>query len=670
MQLNPRQDPAAAQAFMRAHDRKRHTFRSWYEEGTLFARVALPEMGTDFDYVDGKMLSWEDEARLRARNQPDTTIPKALTSRELVMGIYDTTKMDPYLSARGDWSLAAQSVEALNDANYAVSDCNRSERHLRRCFSDMLTGGLSWVRTGLNPDPTQEEVYEGWVDFRDVVADPLWREADYSDARYLFHGTWYDVDEAVCRWPAHRRIFESATGNSATLQVDNMGPFLTADNMGDYPGMTDYGSPGNSYGWRSHEWTNRKDGLVLVHEVWYYQDDVARFLKNVETGEVLEIPRLDSQLTADQKYAIGAAVSVSQGRVRVVVGPIKRCRRALICGPYILEDGPSPYDHNRIPYVPFQGYRDYRSGVPYGLVRPMRKPLDAFNRAFIKLLHTLATRQVLMEKGSGDVGLIRKQISDPSAVLVFNNGALQHNRVRIENNLASAEMHLAVMKTVDGLMGDMSGGLELRGQQTNADSGRAIALRQQQGNLTLSTFFENFAEAKRMLVEQRVSLIRQAWTFSKWVRVTNAKSDQPLTRLINAPGVDGGITNDIHRFRIDVVYDRTAAAASARRAFADKLMDLFQRMPPFMMAEYMPLVVDLYDLPRKHDINVINERIMQKYGLVGAGMFGGNMLTQGGMTPYGPLPSNVDQAGNNNRPMNPGTASMALAEGATRAAAQ
>jgi len=530
-----------------------------------------------------------------------------------------------------------------------------------------VTGGISWLRTGLNPDPTQEEILELWRDFRDIGPDPLSREPDYSDARYLFDSAWYDTDHAVALWPAHRRLIEASTGRNAALAADTLNPsFLNADIVGDFPSSSFMYNGMTTTGWRADEWSDRSTGRVLISEVWYYQPDRARFLKNMATSEVIEVPMRDADLTTEQRLAIGAVLS-SRAPIKLVVGPIRRCRRAIICGPHILEDGPSPYKHNRIPYIPFIGYRDFRTGAFRGLIRDFRKPQEAFNRAFIKLLHTLATRQVIMERNAGDPNLIRTQIADPSAVVTLNNGALQHKKFQIVDNLANAQMHLAVMTTVDALLGDMAGGLELRGGQTNADSGRAIALRQQQGNLTLSTFFENFYESKRMLVEQRVSLIQQAWDYPKWVRVTGTPNTLHATRMINLPTAEGDIRNDITRFRIDVIYDRQAAKASARQAFADRIMELMQRMPPFMIAEYMGIVVDLYDLPNKEQIRQVNQAVMAKYGLVGATMNGGAMLGQG-MPMVGPMDTMVNGQGNNNNPLNPAAAGFELANSAGRAA--
>ncbi len=661
------QYPAARMAFSAEPQvAKRILFRSWFDEGSAFARFSNEESAIDHDFVDDKQLSPEDLHKLRARKQPDTTVNKSLTSRELVMGIYDSSKMDPYLSPRGDMEIAKDAVDALNDASYAVSDVNRSERHLRRCFMDTVTGGISWMKTGRNMDPTKEDIWEGRRDFRDIIPDPLFQEPDYSDARYLFDGQWYDVDTACSMWPMYKAIFTQATGRNSTLQVYSNSPYgLNSDIVGDYPSRTFMYSGESTFGWRSDEWSDRSNGRVLVHELWYYQPDRARFLKNMATSELIEVPMKDSDLTAEQKIAIAAVVN-SGAPIRLVVGPINRCRRAIICGPHILEDGPSPYRHNYIPYVPFTAYRDFRNGSFSGLIRYFRKPQQAFNRAFIKLLHTLATRQVLMEKGAGDVNTVRRQINDPSAVIQLKDGALQHKKIQIESHLADAQMHLAVMSTVDAMMGDLAGGLELKGGQTNADSGRAIALRQQQGNLTLSTFFEMFYESKRMLVEQRISLIQQYWDYPKWVRMTGSRMGVHQTRQINVPNLQGGIDNDITRFRMDVIYDRQAAKSGARQAFADRIMELMQRMPPFMIAEYMPLVTKLYDLPHREEISQISEGIIQKYGLVmaGQGMAGG----AGGMPMAGPMDVMTDAQGNNNNPMNPAAASHELASTAGRAA--
>lgn len=660
---SPRQQPEARKLFEQTMTRKMSVFRTWYDQGNALCMLTYPEIGTDYDYLDNKQLSPADERILRQRKSPITYMNKLKTSHEMVLGIYDQTRTDPYLAARGNHPEISDAVDGLNDASHMVADQNKSARLLREAFSQQVAGGIGWIKDYFNPDPTKEDVGECLVDYRDIVPDPLWRIPDYSDARFIYEKSWKDVDILMTMFPQHRRLFMKLAGrggdglydgNDATMGVG-------ADVFGDYPSNAFMYATHSTMGWRSDEWIDRPGGRLLLLECNYLQPDRARMLKNMATDETIEIPLRDQDVTPEQEAGIVAALN-SGLPIRLVTGPVMRARRAFLCGPHILQDEPSPHAHNEIPYTPFVGYRDHRTGAFYGLTRVGRMPQDAFNRAFIKMLHSLATRQVWMEQSAGDRNVIMRMASDPSAVVQLKNGALQHGKIKIEDNLNDAKMHMGVMQMVDNLLGDMAGGLELHGQQTNADSGRAIALRQQQGHMTLSTFFTNFGYAKRRLVEHRIANIQQAWTYPKWVYHTDTKTGLHQAKMVNMPQPDGSIKNSLQRIRVDVVYDEVMAKASARQAFADKIMDVVQKFPPMIAMEFLGLATEMYDLPEKNRINALMRGIQQKYGMVAAMLEGGNP----GQT--GPLPSNTAMDGNNSAVPSPGTEGLGTAQSAALAA--
>lgn len=564
----------------------------WLEADNHFSKYA-EEMMVDWDYYDSDQLTPEELNILRVRKQPKTVINKIKVGIELVLGIFDRTLTDAVPVPRGTYDDDWMDAQALTHTSKWVEDVNHSRQHTRDAFLHQCVSGMGWYEVALNPDPAGEEVWENFVDWRDIRYDPHHRRRDYSDARYLFRARWLDVEEAIAIWPDYKTQLQDAMDSRYTFDMGEGSTNVSSEGA-------DYSSFNGAH-WRSSEWVNRKDRRVLILECYYYTwTPNTHFLKDLRDGSIREFDP-DNMTPLDEQLLLQAV----SGNIplEVVKGPAKKCRKAMLAGPILLEDEPLPYEHNRIPIIPFWGWRKFRDNQPYGLVRLLRDPQDAANRALSKLVHALATRQLLMESEVGDVEVLRKEVARPDGVLQFKRNALKEGRVRIESNLATAQMHMGVFEEVSRVMADLSGGLELAGQATNAESGRAIALRQEQGNATLSTLFNNFYLGKRLVVEQRIALIMQYYTSEKWIRLSETPDGRPGVMVLNESITDEtgtiGVRNQLNLIKADVVIDQQASRESVRQSFADRLMDLSMKMPPEVMLMIMDLVVDLYDVPNR-----------------------------------------------------------------------
>lgn len=72
-------------------------------------------------------------------------------------------------------------------------------------------------------------------------------------------------------------------------------------------------------------------------------------------------------------------MAVAVGGMQVEEAVVGKVRLAWYCGPHLLSDQPSPYQHRLFPYVPFWGFREDRTAVPYGMVRGMVFLQDEIN---------------------------------------------------------------------------------------------------------------------------------------------------------------------------------------------------------------------------------------------------------------------------------------------------
>jgi hypothetical protein len=605
------QQPEAARFSSDGTAKPDNQIYTWFREADSFFQYHLPLRDEAHDYFEGRHFSEEDMEILEERGQPKTVINKTRVSIELVMGIYDKTRMDTVMLPRGtkddDWVTA----QGLSAGSKYIEDTNASNHAMRQQFFDVLVSGEGWMETGLSQDPTREEIEESYADWREMRRDPRATRLDYDDARYHFRVKWFDLDEAKARMPEHKEKLESVAGESALLNHLTGSQNIAGED--DYLSVPEMYDVGNN-GWRIDDWLDTKQNRVLLLECWYYKWDRADFIKDRRTGRVVEFdPKNMNEAT---KTLLMGGVS---GQLPVEIlrnRPIRRCRQAILAGPYVLEDEPSPYQHNRIPFQPCWGWIDSSTGAPTGLVAALKDPQDAANKALSKLILSLSTNQVLAEENAGNHDILRKEASKPDGYLIVARNALREQRFQLNRNAVEASAHQAVFEMFNRVASDMAGGLELSGQASNADSGRAIALRQEQGYTTLSTIFENFRRAKRRFVEMRLSNMQQFWTDEKFIRITETNDpDRREMMVLNERQPDGTIRNDITSIKCDVVIDEQTARASVRQQFADRLMDFLQRMPdPMIAMSMMDIVVDMYDLP---DRPVIKQRIQQAMAMVG-----------------------------------------------------
>jgi len=581
-------------------------FYRWFNEANAYFEDNYQQAATAFDYFEGVQFTEAEMETLRKRNQPPTVMNKVRVSCELVMGIYDKTRMDSTMLPRGkdenDWATA----QGLTHASKYIEDTNMTPHDFRLAFRDQLIAGVGWMESSLTEDPTREELVERYVDWREVRQDPLSKQDDYDDARYLFRVKWMHLEEAKSLFPDHAQRLEEATGKDSL----HAGAGATVAGDDDFMSVPEI----RESGWRDSDWTDSKQDRVLMLECWYYKHERASFIRDKRTGRVVEY---DPKDVNDATAALLLGGTTGTLPVEILKDrPVRRCRQALLLGPHVLEDNPSPFQHGRIPFTPFRGWKSWRDCRPVGLVEVLKDPQDAANKALSKLILALSTNQVIMEEGAGDVELLRKEAAKPNGFLLVKRNALRENRFRIERNQADAASHQAIFEMFHRLSSDMAGGLELQGMQSNAASGRAIALRQEQGHTSLSTLFENFRYSKKRFVEMRLANIQHFWKDEKYIRISElGDPDRQEFIVLNEKQEDGTIRNDISALKVDVVIDEQAARTTVRQAFAERLMDFLTRMPdPLVAMSMMDVVVDLYDLP---DRPVIKQRIIQAQQMMG-----------------------------------------------------
>lgn len=606
----------------------------FFHESERYFNSYRDRVDRDYDYNDGDQLTEEERETLNNRGQPDIVFNEIQSKVGAILGTEDGTKLDITYLARG--ANDAAKSQLYSAASKYVEDENGTPFEISRAFRQQTIGGLGIMYCGFNWNPEGPRVLEEMVDWRDIRFDPLGKKADLTDFRYVIRKNWMDVEAAVAMFPEHERDIRKSVGRPG--DESRYGRVVNMDE--DQYNKRVWHDGDHVFGWRNDEWQDSTSERVLICECYYRVYERRTLLRRHLTGEVGEIDM--NNPTAEQ-----VVIMMEEPYELIENAPVSRVRLAIFAGPNILTDEPSPYAHNRFPFVFFWGQRKHRTGEHYGPVRNMIDPQDIVNMSFSKMLYAMGTSQVWYEAGSVvDADALVEQANDPGAAIELQSGGLQ--KVKVERWEQNAMMHKAVMEMAGVLLGENTGTTEaFMGQKSNETSGYAINLRQQASGVTIiGNLFVNYREALRVLAEIRISNIRQTFTGPMFVRI----SDDPdaeriiMNDLLYIPEADQYIPhNTITSGKVDVVVSAEPHAASIRQAFAEQLMQMISRLPDQAVISMLDIPIMMSDPPQKDKILERIHMVQASLGMMTESMTGKGQGNNGGGNPPTARPGSQEQ---------------------------
>ena len=607
-----------------ALDKKSLMLSRFFHESERYFNSYRWAVDRDYDYVDGDQLTEEEREILNSREQPPIVFNEIQSKVGAILGTEDGTKLDITYLARG--ANDAAKSQLYSAASKYVEDENGSPFEISRAFRQQTCGGLGIIYSGFNWNQEGPRVLEEQVDWRDIRFDPLGKKPDLSDFRFVIRKNWMDTEAAVAMFPDYEREIRESVGRPGYDSRD--GRVMNMDE--DQYTQRVWHDGDHVFGWRNDEWQDTGNDRVLICECYYRVFERRTLLRRHLTGEVGEIDMENP--TAEQ-----VVIMMEEPYELIENAPVQRVRLAIFAGPNILIDEPSPYAHNRFPFVFFWGQRKHRTGEHYGIVRNMIDPQDIVNLSFSKMLYALGTTQVWHEAGAViDEDSLADNANDPAGQIGLNPGGLQKVRVeRWENN---AMMHKAIMEMAGVLLGENTGTTEaFMGQKSNETSGYAINLRQQASGITIiGNLFVNYREALKQLAEIRISNIRQTFTAPMFMRITDDPTAEAIivNDLLYIPEADQYIPhNTITSGKVDVVVSAEPHAASIRQAFAEQLMQMISRLPDQAVIAMLDLPIMMSDPPQKDKILERIRMVQAQLGMNTEPMTGGGPGNNGGGSP-------------------------------------
>lgn len=553
----------------------------------------------EMDYADGNQLGSD-----LLRKQAELGIPPAI---EDVIGPTLLSLQGYEAATRTDWRVSPNGEPGGQDVadalNYRLNQAERQSKADRACseaFRPQIGCGLGWVEVARESDPFKFPYRCTAIRRHEIHWDMKSQEPDLSDARFLRRMRWMTPDRLASVFPDHADLLQQMKvhGPAWWGELD-----IQALEGGTSTGLNNAWNEARSWTITEDRWYNPTSREVCVVELWYRRW-VSVYVIKTPDGRVVEY----------DEGNLAHNIALSSGTVTPKRATVARVRRAYWLGPHCLHDGPSPYTHRHFPYVPFFGFREDATGVPYGYIRSMKYAQDSLNSGQSKLRWGMSVAQMYRTAGATDMtdAQVRKQAGRPDADFVLNAEHFRNNpgaRFEIKRDYQLTDQHYQLLAdnraTIERVSGITSG---FMGQKGSATSGVQEQTQVEQSNQSLGRMMDNFRVARTQVGELLMAMIiEDIGTGREEVVIEGdaVRADRVVT--LNAPEVDPAtgaayLSNDTQRTRLKVALEDVPSSSSYRAQQLNSLTEAIKPLPAEYLAAAIPFLTSLMDVPFKRDL--------------------------------------------------------------------
>lgn len=548
------------------------------------------------DYVDGNQLDSRLLQRLKAIGIPP--------AKENIIGPAIAAVCGYEAKTRTDWRVTPDGDPGGQDVADALNfRINQAERHSKAdaamsdAFRAQASVGLGWVEVARASDPFSFPHRCRYVGRNEIFWDMRSREKDLSDASWLLRERFVKKQQVAAAFTEHRELIAQADAASG---MGGYGGYVVEGGVS--TGLQAGMDTNRAWTTREQAWYRKESDEVCLVELWYRRW-VSTVVLKMRWGRVVEF---DMENPNHQ-----AAVAGGHGILERAT--VARVRRSYWMGPHCLHDGPSPYPHPHFPYVPFWGYREDMTGIPFGLVRDMIFPQDNLNSTIAKLRWGMAATRTERTKGAVAMSdeQFRRQIARPDADIILDADqmARQGARFEVKRDFQLNAQQFQLMADSRAALERVSGiTASLQGRQGTARSGLQEQTQLEQSQVSIADLMDNFKEARTMVGELLMALIIEDMGAEEQTVVIEGDTlNPPRTVVLNRPEVDQDtgmpyLSNDVQRTRLLVALEDVPTSSSFRAQQLNALSESIKAMPAEQQQVVFPFMVDLMDLPRKKDV--------------------------------------------------------------------
>jgi hypothetical protein len=546
------------------------------------------------DYVDGNQLDSKLLQRLR-----EVGIPPA---KENIVGPAIATVCGYEAKTRTDWRVTPDGEPQGQDVSDALNyKLNKAERHskadeaMSAAFRPQCSVGIGWVEVARSNDPFGYNKRCRYVHRNEIYWDMRAKESDLSDAAWLVREKFTKKSRAKSAFPKHKELIDGADSASG---MGGYGGYVVEGGMstGLQPGI----NVNRAWTTKEQAWYRRETDEVCIVELWYRRW-VSVYVLKLRGGRAVEF---DADNPAHQ-----AAVMSGQGNLEK--STVARVRRSYWLGPHCLDDSPSPYPHPHFPYVPFWGYREDMTGIPFALVRDMVFPQDNLNSTIAKLRWGLAATRTERTKGAVAMSddQFRRQVARPDADIVLDAEHFRSNpgaRFEVKRDFQLNAQQFQLMADSRASIERVSGiTASLQGRQGTARSGLQEQTQLEQSQVSIADLMDNFKAARALVGEMLLAMeIEDIGHEEEVVVIEGDVLNEAREVVLNKPEQDPEtglhyLSNDVLRTRMKVSLEDVPSSSSFRAQQLSTLSESIKGAPPDIQRAAIPFQVDLMDLPRK-----------------------------------------------------------------------
>jgi hypothetical protein len=544
------------------------------------------EADTCADYYDGNQLSQELVERLKDRGQPPLITNLIKPTVDTVLGMEAKTRTDWIVRPEDDTDSNDDVAEALSLKLKHAETESRADRACSDAYAGQIKAGLGWVEVARESDPLKFPYRVNYVHRREIFWDWRAERYDLSDARYLIRRRWLELDHAIAMMPQYADLFRATTCGWAGFD-----PLIEQNTQLYQSFVLERDTRIEAVDWRDIQ----RERLCL-YEIWY-RKWVRGFVITLPNGKTVEC-NFDN---TDHCQAILAGAPVK-------MATFQKVRLAWYCGPHFLYDIPSPYTHNYFPYVPFFGYREDLTQVPYGLVRSMISPQDEINARKSKALWLLNSRRVITDSDAvADHDEAMEQVARPDAYIILDAKRKPGSKFEVSTDANLTAQQFQAMQESKQEIEEASGVHKvMQGQQSGASSGLAINSLVEQGLNTLAEINDNYRHARRLVGEQLFYLL-QADMKGRQIRVKVGDGMAQRVITLNQQTQDPQtgqttVQNDISTISPKVVLDDIPSTPTFRLQQLQMLTEITKSLPPQLQSQVIDFVIAATDLPNRQEI--------------------------------------------------------------------
>lgn len=548
---------------------------------------------SEMDYADGNQLDGELLKKQRELGLPPAVENLIGPALRAIQGYEATVRTDWRVTPNGE--VGGQDVaDALN---YKINQAERNSKADKACsdaFETQIKCGLGWVEVARETDPFKYPYRCRKIHRNEIHWDMRAVEADLSDARWLRRAKWLRPERIALSFPEHKEL------------IMNLGlhgnDWYTMPNFdgGSSSGLHNAWGEGRGNTLNEERWYNPTSRELCVFEVWYRRWESATVIKTPD-GRVVEYDENNDN----------HVMAVAAGMTKPIMATVTRMRRAYWLGPHLLSDSESPYQHNHFPYVPFWGFREDATGIPYGYVRDMKYSQDSLNSALAKLRWGMSVTR--MERTKGAVNMtdaqVRRQAARPDGDIVLDQTHMAKPGAKFEiiRDYELTSQHYQMLAENRESINRTSGITDPFQGNGNAQSGYQEQLQVEQSNQSLADMMDNFREGRKHLGELMLSmLIEDMGNEPQTVVITGDAVTEDRTVMINAPERDPEtgqtyLSNDIAKTRLMVALEDVPSTNSYRGQQLNAFSEAVKSLPAEMQVAAMPYMVALMDIPHKEN---------------------------------------------------------------------